>query len=128
MNKKEKLLKLFTNGVTYNYYIIKTEELIGHFIYAIKGSSKLITDSLEFTTTNIIEELIKKSFVLIEKVAPGIFFTEEMDTEKLKEKLNLNFYESDNFSKFIISIKDEYQKYEIKKFLLNKKKLNKISI
>jgi hypothetical protein len=122
MTKKEKLLKLFTNGVTYNYYIIKTEEPIGHLIYAIKSSSELITDTLEFTSTNIIEELIKKCFVLTEKISPGIFFTEEMDTEKLKEKLNLNFSESDNFSKFIVSIKDEYKIFEIKNYLLYKSK------
>jgi len=121
MSKKKNLLNLFTQDTLYNYHIISNEEPTGHLIYLMNNSLKLDKDSLEFSSTKIIEELIKNCSIIVEKFAPAIFFTDESNTENLKEKLNTNFSESTDFSVFIESIKDEYRILEIKDSLLYKK-------
>ena len=121
MNKKERLLKLFTQDISYNYHLVKTEEPDGHLIYLIKNGSEINTDTLEFSPTLIVESLIEKCSVKIEKFAPGIFFTEETNIEKLKYELNEELSENSNFSNFIESIKDEYRILEVKDSLLYKK-------
>jgi hypothetical protein len=107
MNKKKNLLKLFTEDSNYNYHLIKTEEPIGHLIYVIKEGEELDKEIYEFKTTLIAEELMIKSGVNFEKFAPSIFFTEESNTEELKDKLNENLTENVFFSNFIEEIKDE---------------------
>jgi hypothetical protein len=121
MNNKKSLLKLFTKDVSYNYHIVKTTEPKGHLIYLIKSGSELNTDSLEFTTTLIAEELINECEIKIEKIAPAIFFTETKNSKELKYKLNNKLSEDKKFSKFIKTIKDEYRILEVKDSLLYKK-------
>ena len=121
MGNRRNLLNLFTQDVSYNYHLIRTEEPNGHLLYLIKNGSELIIDTLEFSATMLPEELIKECEVKIEKIAPAIFFTEEFDTAELKEKLNNKFSEDALFSSFIDYIKDEYRILEIKDTLLYKK-------
>ena len=121
MGKRSNLLKLFTQDVTYNYHVVKTEEPNGHLIYLIKSDSPIEQDTLEFSATKIVEELIKKCSIKIEKIAPAIFFTEEENTEKLKYELNDQLSENSEFSSFIDTIKDEYRILEVKDSLLYKK-------
>lgn len=121
MNKKQNLLKLFSKDRSYNYHIIKMIEQKGHLIYLIKNGSELNLDTLEFSPTKIVEELIDNCNVKIEKFAPAIFFTDEDDTEKLKYELNDKLSEDSNFSEFIESIKDEYRILEVNDSLLYKK-------
>lgn len=121
MNKKKNLLNLFTQDATFNFHLIKTEEPIGHLIYMINGDKPLETDSLEFSSTIIVEELMTECSVKFEKFAPAIFFTEEENTEKLKYELTEKFSENSNFSEFIETIKDEYRILEVKDSLLYKK-------
>lgn len=120
MNKKN-LIDIFTKDTKYNYHLIRTNDPIGHLLYLMKNGSQLTTDSLEFTTTRIAEELVKDCGVEIEKIAPGIFFTNENNTEKLKYELNEKLTENNKFSFFIESIKDKYRILEIKDSLLYKK-------
>jgi len=117
-DKKKRLLNLFTSDTSYNYHLIRTEEPNGHLIYLIKNGSKLNSDTLEFSPTIIIEELIKECAVEIEKFAPAIFFTKEFDTNILKEKLNNKLSEASKFSKFIEKIKNKYRILEVKDALL----------
>jgi hypothetical protein len=121
MNNKKNLLKLFTKDVSYNYHIVKTPEPKGHLIYLIKNGSELNTDSLEFTTTLIAEELINECEIKIEKIAPAIFFTENKNSKELKYKLNNKLSEDKKFSKFINKIKNEYRILEVRDSLLYKK-------
>lgn len=121
MNKKKNLLNLFTQDVSYNYHLVKTEEPNGHLIYLIKNGSELNVETLEFAPTRIAEELIQECSVQIEKFAPAIFFTEDTNTEKLKYELNDKLSENAEFSAFIESIKDEYRILEVKDSLLFKK-------
>jgi hypothetical protein len=121
MNKKKNLLNLFTKDVSYNYHIIKVDEPKGHLIYLIKNGSELNTDTLEFAPTKIAEELISECEVEIEKFAPAIFFTEVSNSDELKYKLGEKLEESNEFSSFIETIKDEYRILEIKDSLLFKK-------
>lgn len=121
MNKKKNLFKAFTQDVSYNYHIVKTEDPIGHLIYLIKNGSELTTDTLEFSPTVIVEELIDNCGVKIEKIAPAIFFTEESNSEKLKYELDEKLSENYEFSNFIKTIKDEYRILEVKDSLLYKK-------
>jgi hypothetical protein len=121
MNTKKRLLDLFTEDTSYNFHLIRTENPNGHLIYLAKNGTKLKTDTLEFSPTTIIEELIKKCSVQFEKFAPAIFFTEEFDTNMLKEKLNNKFFETPEFSKFIEKIKNKYKILEIKDSLEYKK-------
>lgn len=121
MNKKKNLLNLFTQDVSYNYHVIKTDEPEGHLIYLIKSDSKLDKELYEFYPTLIAEQLISECNVKIEKFAPSIFFTEETNTEKLKYLLNDKLSESEEFSAFIEEIKDEYRILEVKDSLLYKK-------
>lgn len=124
MNKKKNLLNLFTQDVTYNYHLIKTEEPNGHLIYTIKNGSNLDIDTLEFSPTLIVEELMNDCGVKVEKFAPSIFFTEEYNTEKLIYELNDKLSQESNFSDFINKIKDEYRILEVKDSLLYKKDPN----
>lgn len=121
MNKKKKLMNLFTQDVKYNYHLIKKEDPIGHLIYIIKNGSNLDKELLEFYPTTIAEELIIECNVKIEKFAPSIFFTEEENTEKLKYELNDKLSEDTDFSAFIEEIKDEYRILEVKDSLSYKK-------
>jgi len=121
MNKKKNLLNLFTQDVKYNYHLINTTEPNGHLIYLIKEGLPLDIDSLIFKQTAIAEELIKECDIKMEKFAPAVFFTDENNTDDLKIKLNFKLYESEDFSKFIEEIKDEYRILEIKDSLLYKK-------
>lgn len=121
MNKKKNLLNIFSQDVSYNYHVVKTAEPDGHLIYLIKNGSELNTDTLEFSPTKIVEDLVKDCEVSIEKFAPAIFFTEEANTEKLKYELNDKLSETAEFSAFIDSIKDEYRILEVKDSLLFKK-------
>lgn len=120
MDKRKFLLDLFTQDTKFNYHVIKTNEPVGHLIYLIKDSSKVECDSLEFQPTVIAEELVKDCDVLINKITQGVFFTEEIDTNELKSKLNLKLSESSIFSAFVEYIKDEYRILEIKDYLLYK--------
>lgn len=120
MNKKN-LIDIFTKDTKYNYHLIRTDDPIGHLLYLMKNGSQLTTDSLEFVTTRVAEELVKDCGVEIEKIAPGIFFTNENNTEKLKYELNERLIENNEFSSFIESIKDQYRILEIKDSLLYKK-------
>jgi len=121
MNKKKNLLNLFTKDISYNYHIIKVDEPKGHLIYLMKNGSSLDTDTLEFAPTKIAEELTMECKVDMEKFAPAIFFTDEYNSDELKEKLNNKFSETPEFSTFIDSIKDEYRILEVKDSLLFKK-------
>jgi len=121
MNKKKNLMNLFTQDVSYNYHVIKTTEPDGHLIYLIKNGSELTTDTLEFSPTKIVEELIQECKVQMEKFAPAIFFTDEANTDKLKYELNEKLSENSDFSTFIETIKDEYRNLEVKDSLLFKK-------
>jgi len=118
MNKKKNLFNLFTQDVSYNYHLIKTEEPNGHLVYLIKNGKKLETDTLEFSPTKIVEDLVKECDIKLEKFAPALFFTKEFDTEILKEKLNDKLSEDSEFSLFIDTIKDEYRILEVKDSLL----------
>jgi hypothetical protein len=120
MNKKKNLLNLFTQDTQHNYHIVKTTGPDGHLLYLMKNGLDLNVESLEFKPTSIAEELVKECDVKIEKFAPSIFFTEETDTDELKIKLNFKLYESEDFSKFIDEIKDEYRILEVKDSLLYK--------
>lgn len=124
MSKKKNLLNLFSEDIQYNYHIIDTKEPDGHLIYLIKNGSELNVDTLEFSPTRIAEELVSDCDVKIEKIAPAIYFTEETNVTDLKIKLNFRLYESDEFSKFIDTIKDEYRILEVKDSLLYKKDPN----
>jgi len=121
MDKKKNLFKAFTQDVTYNYHVIKTEEPDGHLIYLIKNGEALNEETLEFSPTRIVEKLVKDCDVKIEKFAPAIFFTETLNTDELKYKLNDSLSENEEFSSFIETIKDEYRKLEVKDSLLFKK-------
>lgn len=121
MNKKKNLLNLFSEDTQYNYHIINTQEPDGNLIYLIKNGSPLNVDTLEFSTNRIAEELISDCDVKIEKFAPSIYFTEETNVTDLKIKLNFKLYESEEFSNFIDTIKDEYRTLEVKDSLLYKK-------
>jgi hypothetical protein len=121
MSKKQSLLKLFSRDRDYNYHIIKLEDQEGHLIYLMRNGSELISDSLEFAPTLIVEELIAECGVKIEKIAPAIFFTEENNTEKLRYELGEKISEDSEFSTFVNSIKDEYRILEVKDTLLYKK-------
>ena len=121
MSKKKNLLNLFTQDVIFNFHLIKTEEPIGHLIYIINGDKPLEVDSLEFTSSIIIEELMTDCSIKFEKFAPSIFFSEEENTEKLKYELKEKFSESLEFSEFIETIKDEYRILEVRDSLLYKK-------
>ena len=118
MSNKQNLLKLFTKDRSYNYHVIKMTDQKGHLIYLIKNGSELNLDTLEFSPTKIVEELINNCDVKIEKFAPAIFFTEEDNTEKLKYELNNKLSEDTEFSEFIESIKDEYRILEVNDSLL----------
>jgi hypothetical protein len=87
----------------------------------MKDGLELNVDTLEFSPTKIIEELIDECDVKIEKFAPSIYFTEEINTNDLKLKLKYKLYESDIFSNFINTIKDEYRALEVMDSLLYKK-------
>lgn len=121
MDKKKNLLKLFTDDVTYNYHLIKTNDPDGHLIYLIKNGSNLERSTLEFSLTLIVEELIKECMVKVEKFAPAVFWCDDIDTSILKTKLNKKLNESVNFSEFIEYIKDDYRILEIRDSLLYKK-------
>ena len=121
MNKKKNLLSRFTEDVTYNYHLIKTEDPNGHLVYLIKNGSTLDKELLEFYPKGIAEELVNQCSVKIEKFAPAIFFTEETNTEKLKYELNDKLSENFEFSSFIEEIKDEYRILEVNDSLLYKK-------
>jgi hypothetical protein len=121
MNKKKNLLNIFTQDVTYNYHLVKTEEPNGHLIYLIKNGSDINIETLEFSTTRIAEELVSECEVDMEKIAPAIFFTETTNTDELKYKLNDKLSETSEFSSFIETIKDEYRILEVKDSLLFKK-------
>ena len=121
MNKKKNLLNIFTQDSSYNYHLVKVSEPDGHLVYLIKNGSKLDIETLEFSPTRIMEDLIKECSVKIEKFAPAIFFTEEENTEKLKYELNNKLSEDSDFSAFIETIKEEYRKLEVKDSLLYKK-------
>ena len=121
MNKKKNLLKRFTQGVSYNYHIVKTEEPKGHLIYVIKNGLDINTENLEFSTTKIVEELVNECLVEMEKIAPSIFYTEEYNSDELKYKLNDKLSETIEFSSFIENVKDEYRILEVKDSLLFKK-------
>lgn len=121
MSKKKNLMNLFTQDVSYNYHVVKTAEPDGHLIYLIKHGSELNTDTLEFSPTKIVEDLVKDCEVSIEKFAPAIFWTEETNTEKLRYLLNDKLSENSEFSSFIETIKDEYRILEVKDSLLFKK-------
>lgn len=121
MDKKKKLLKLFTDDTSYNYHLIKTNEPDGHLIYLIKNGLDLDRTSLEFSPTLIVEELIKECMVKVEKFAPAVFWCEDIDTSNLKMKLNQKLNESINFSEFVEYIKDDYRILEIQDSLLYKK-------
>jgi len=107
MNKKEKLLKIFEKTSKYNYHIIKKDNL-GHLIYIINNNSELHTKSLEFKMSTIPELLLNKCFVVSKRIAPNVFFTDELSTNLLKNKLNIKFVESKDFSNFIEKVKNEY--------------------
>ena len=121
MNKKKRLLDLFTQDVEYNYHLIRTIDPNGHLLYVKKNDSPLEQDSLEFAPTVIIEELFKDCSVESEKFTPGIFWTKEFDTEELKNNLNKKFSEEPDFSNFIESIREEYRILEVQDSLLYKK-------
>lgn len=121
MNKKKNLLNIFSQDASYNYHLVKTEEPTGHLIYLIKNGSDLNVETLEFAPTRIAEELVNECSVQMEKFAPAIFFTEEVNTEKLKYLLNDKLSETPEFSSFIETIKDEYRILEVKDSLLFKK-------
>ena len=121
MNKKKKLLDLFTQDVEYNYHLTRTIDPNGHLLYIMKNESELNTDSLEFAPTVIIQELLKNCYIEVEKFAPAIFWTNEFDTDELKTKLNKKLSEEVIFSNFIESIKEEYRILEIQDSLLYKK-------
>jgi hypothetical protein len=121
MDKKKKLLKLFTDDISYNYHLIKTNEPEGHLIYLIKSGSELERSSLEFSPTLIVEELIKECMIKVEKFAPSVFWCEDIDTSNLKIKLNQKLSESVIFSEFVEYIKDDYRILEIQDSLLYKK-------
>lgn len=121
MNKKKNLLSRFTEDVSYNYHLIKTEDPNGHLVYLIKNGSALNIEMLEFYPTGIAEELVNQCSVKIDKFAPAIFFTEETNTEKLKYELNDKLSENFEFSTFIDEIKDEYRILEVNDSLLYKK-------
>lgn len=121
MSKKKNLFKVFTEDISYNYHIVKTEEPNGHLIYLIKNGSELSTDTLEFSPTKIVEDLVAECGVKIEKFAPAIFFTEEDNTAKLKYELDDKLTENKDFSEFVNTIKDEYRILEVKDSLLYKK-------
>ncbi len=97
MSKKKNLLNLFTQDAIFNFHLIKTEEPIGHLIYIINGEKSLETDSLEFCSNIIVEELLTDCSIKFEKIAPSIFFSEEENTEKLKYELTDKFSEVRNF-------------------------------
>ena len=121
MDKKKNLLNLFTEDVTYNFHLIKTEEPSGHLIYLIKNGSPINTDTLEFSKKDIAEELISECNIEIEKVTCSVYFTKEDNTEKLKYQLTEKLVEDSEFSNFIEEIKNEYRILEIKDTLLYKK-------
>ena len=121
MGSRRNLLNLFTQDVSYNYHLIRTEDPNGHLLYLIKNGSTLELDTLEFSPTMLAEELIKECEVIVEKIAPAIYFTDEFDTTELKEKLNNKFSEDTLFSSFIDYIKDEYRILEVKDTLLYKR-------
>jgi len=121
MGNKTNLFKLFTQDISFNYHLIKTEEPNGHLIYVMKNGDDINQDTLEFSPTIIVEELISLCLVKIEKFTTGILFTEEFDTEELKEKLNIKLSENPDFSIFIEQIKDDYRSLEIKDSLLYKR-------
>lgn len=121
MNKKKNLLNLFTQDSSYNFHLIKTEDPNGHLVYIMRNGSILEADSLEFAPTIIVEELLKECTITFEKFAPAIFFTDEINVEKLKYELSEKMGEDLDFSNFIESIKDEYRILEIKDSLLYKK-------
>jgi hypothetical protein len=121
MSKKQSLLKLFSQDRDYNYHVIKLDDQTGHLIYLMRNGSELISDSLEFAPTLIVEELIIECGIIMEKIAPAIFFTEEDNTGKLKYELGEKISENSDFSAFIESIKDEYRALEIRDTLLYKK-------
>jgi len=121
MNKKKRLLNLFTQDMKYNFHLIRTIDPNGHLLYLMKNESPLNQDSLEFAPTVIIQELLKNCSVEVEKFAPAIFWTNEFDTEELKQKLNNNLLENPDFSNFIESIKEQYRILEIQDSLLYKK-------
>lgn len=118
---RERLKKLFTDDTSYIYHVIKTEEPNGHLVYLMKSDSELKLDSLEFESTKIVEDVVKDCFVTLEKFAPSVFFTDDIDTDILKEKLNQKLSETKEFSDFIEYYKDEYRILEIKDSLLYKK-------
>lgn len=121
MTNKQRLLSLFSEDVEYNYHIISTTEPNGNLIYLIKNGLELNTDSLEFSQLKIAEELIGQCSVKIEKLAPAIYFTDEIDIKSLSEKLDIKISKNSDFSFFIDSIKDEYRILEVKDSLLYKK-------
>jgi len=121
MNKKKRLLDLFTQDVEYNYHLVRTIDPNGHLLYLMKNDSTLGQDSLEFAPTVIIQELLKNCSIEVEKFAPAIFWTDEFDTEELKSKLNKKLTENIDFSNFIESIRDKYRILEIQDSLLYKK-------
>lgn len=121
MSLKSNLLNLFSQDVEYNYHLISTTEPNGSLIYLIKNGLELNTDSLEFSKLKIAEELVELCSIKIEKFAPSIYFTEEIDIDNLKDKLNKKFVEDINFNLFIESIKDEYRTLEVRDSLLYKK-------
>lgn len=119
MNKKERLLKLFSDTTEYYYHIIKND--IGHIIYVTKEKDEYSTDNLEFTKNSIIEGFLNNiENITFEKVAHSIYFTNEENTERLKYKLNNNMKENDNFSNFIKNIIDDYRKTEVDDFIEQK--------
>lgn len=121
MGKRQNLLKLFSQDETYNYHLVRTIDPNGHLLYLMKNGESLDQETLEFSPTAIVQELIKECSVEIEKFAPAIFWTKEFDTAELKRKLNNKISEDQDFSNFIETVKGEYRILEVQDSLLYNK-------
>ena len=61
MGKRQNLLKLFSQDETYNYHLVRTIDPNGHLLYLMKNGESLDQETLEFSPTAIVQELIKNS-------------------------------------------------------------------
>lgn len=116
-----KIFDIISKNQKFNYHIVKSEIENGFLIYIKDNDVENSIEKLEFTPTIIAETFISNNDLKIEKVAPSIFFIDNINIDELKNKLNINLFESNEFSIFIESIKNNYRKLEIEDFILYKK-------
>jgi hypothetical protein len=118
MNKKENLLKLFTQNTEYYFHLVKSE--IGHLVYVSEEKDEYSTEKFEFKLNKIIEGFLDEIELDFTKVIPSVYYTDEKNSEKLKYELTEKFKENADFSTFVESIKDGYRAKEVEDFVIFK--------